>query len=57
MSQSYLHAVNAVDGGVTGWGAAQGSHQRIWNKTHMHEVVLYRFRQVKSYQDRALSDV
>ena len=52
-----FHAVDAVDGGVAGRGAAQGGDQRIGDKAHMHQVVLDGFRQVEGHQDPALADL
>ena len=57
MAESDLHAVDGVDGGVAGGGAAQGSDQGIGDKAHMHQVVLHGFRQIEGHQDPGFADV
>lgn len=55
VAEGNLHAVNAVDGGITGGGAAERSDKSIGDEAHVHEVVLHGFRQVKGYQDASFS--
>jgi hypothetical protein len=56
MAEGDFHAVNAVDGGIAGRGAAQGRDQGIGDKAHMHQVVLYGFGKVEGDQHPAFAD-
>jgi hypothetical protein len=44
-----LHSIDGVNGGVAGWRAAQYGYQGIGNKAHVHQVVLYGFRQIEAH--------
>lgn len=55
MAERDFEAVNAVDGGVPGGSATQGRDFSIWNKTHVHQVVLNVFREVECDQDPAFT--
>ena len=57
VAQRDLHAVDAVDGGVAGRGAAQGGDEGIGDKAHMHQMVLDGFRQIEGDQDPAFADL
>lgn len=56
-AEGNLHAVDAVHGGVTGWGAAQRGDAGVGDEAHMHQVVLHGFRKVQRDQDCALADL
>ena len=56
MAERDFHAVDAIDGGVAGRGAAQGGDLGIGHKAHMHQVVLDVFGQVEGDQDPALAN-
>ena len=56
MSERDFEAVNAVDGGVAGRGAAQGRDFSVGHKTHVHQVVLDVLRQVEGHQDPAVTN-
>ena len=56
MAERDLHAVDAIEGGIAGWGAAQGSHFGAGDKTHVHQVVLDIFGQVEGHQDSFVAD-
>jgi hypothetical protein len=51
MAESDFKAVDAVDGGVAGRRAAQGRDFSVWDKTHVHQVVLDVLRQVEGDKD------
>jgi hypothetical protein len=55
-AESDFHAVNAVNGGIAGWGAAQIDDARPRDEAHMHQVVLDIFREVERDQDPTFSD-
>lgn len=55
MAEGDFEAVNAVDGGVACWGAAQSLDYGIGDKTHVHQVVLDVFRQVEGDEDTAFT--
>lgn len=57
MPQCDFHAVNTVYGGVACRCAPECRYQCVRNKTHVHQVVLYAFRQVKGNQDPAFTHV
>jgi hypothetical protein len=57
VAEGDLHAVNPVDGGVAGGGAAQDSHESIWNETHVHQVVLDGFREVKGDENATCTNL
>ena len=57
MAKGDFHAVNAVDSGVAGRGAAQRRHQGVGHKAHMHQMILNRFRQVEGDQNPTFADV
>jgi hypothetical protein len=57
VAQGDFHAVNAENGGVAGWGAAQNGDQRTGNKPHVHKMVLDRFRQVQRHQNGRFPDL
>jgi hypothetical protein len=52
--QGDFHAVNSVDRGITGRGFAQDGDYGPRDEAKMHQVVLYRFRKIESYQLTAL---
>lgn len=56
MAEGDFQAVNAIDGGVTGRGAAQGRDFSVGHKTHVHQVVLDVFRQVEGDKDPAITN-
>ena len=56
MAERDLHAVNAIEGGVAGGRAAQGSHLGARHKAHMHQVVLDIFGQVEGHQDSLVAN-
>ena len=49
VAQGDFHAVDAVNGGVAGRGAAQRVDARVGHKAHMHQMVLDGFREVESH--------
>ncbi len=56
MAEGNLQAVHAVNRGVAGRRAAQGRHQGIRNKTHMHQMILDRLRQIEGDQDSTFTN-
>ena len=54
--QCDLHAVNAIDSWIARRGAPQSGHVSVWNKTHVHQVVLNRLGQIEGNQYPALAD-
>src|SRR6202041_2120545 len=56
MAERDLHAVNAIEGGIAGGRAAQGSYLGAGHKGHMHQVVLDIFGQVEGHQDSLFAD-
>ncbi len=56
VAQRNLKSVNGVNRGVAGWGAAHRRHLGIGHKSHVHQVVLNRLRQVESNQDSTITD-
>jgi len=56
MAEGDFHAVDTVDGGVAGRGATEHRDERVGDKAHMHQMVLYGFGQVESHQDRSFTD-
>ncbi len=52
-----FHAVDAVDRGIAGRGAAQGGDMGIGDKAHMHQVVLDGFGEIECDQDSAFADL
>jgi len=55
--QSDLHAIDAVDSGVPCRSTPQNRHSSIWNKPHMHEMILYRVWKIECDQHPALADL
>jgi hypothetical protein len=56
MAEGDFHPVDAIHGGVAGRRAAQGRHLGVGDKSHVHQVVLDIFRQVKGDQDPPLTN-
>ena len=56
VAESNLHAVNAVDSGIAGRGAAEIDDARSGDEAHMHQVVLDIFREVERDQDPTFTD-
>ena len=52
-----LHAINSVDGRVPGRGAPQHCNPCIGDKAHVHQVILYGFRQFERQQNSRFSDL
>jgi len=57
MAEGNLHAINAVDGWVAGWCAAEGGDEGVWDKAHVHEMVLDGFREIEGDQDCGIADI
>jgi hypothetical protein len=51
-----FQAIHEVNRGIAGRRAAQRRYLRVGHKTHMHQVVLDRLRQVEGNQDAALAN-
>jgi hypothetical protein len=50
-------AIDAVNRGIAGRGAAESGYDGVGHETHVHEVVLYRIRQMESYDNPAFPDI
>lgn len=55
MPQGDFHAADAVNRWIASGGTTQHRHRCVGNKTQVHEMVPDGIRQIKSFQDAALS--
>ena len=57
MPKGNLHAINPVDGRVARGRPSQHCDPRIGDKAHVHQVILYGFRQFERQQNSRLPDL
>ncbi len=56
MAERDFKAVDAIDCGIAGRGAAQGSHLGVRYETHVHQMVLDIIGQIECDQDAAFAN-